>query len=75
MFYRCVRSQRIIEVNDPEDIEQMKTNESYIALTGDNNGLQTNEKDAIETPVAEKEVVPTGARRRGRPARVANEVI
>lgn len=61
MFYRCVRSGKTIEFNDPEDIEQMKTNESYTPievstyLQGNSNGLQeTNEKESAQVTKAQE---------------------
>lgn len=55
MLYRCLRSGRTVEINDPEDIEKMKDNESYVIAEvsahsqGEQHGLQeTNEKDAVE---------------------------
>ena len=46
MLFKCVRSGRTMEVNDPEDIVQMKTNESYVIVEvsahsqGDSDGLR-----------------------------------
>lgn len=68
MLYRCIRSGRTMEFNDPEDIEQMKTNESYVPIEvsthsqGEPHGLQqTNEKDAVEVSSKAPQV------KRGRP--------
>ena len=67
MLFKCVRSGRTMEVNDPEDIVQMKTNESYVIVEasvvsvvsahsqGDSDGLR---KETEEVPVKNADSAP-----------------
>lgn len=71
MLFKCIRSGRTMEVTDPEDIVQMKSNESYIEVSahshGEQHGLQETAQREVEAP--RQDAVPV--KRRGRPARVA----
>ena len=71
MLFKCVRSGRTMEVNDPEDIVQMKTNESYVIVEvsavsahsqGDSDGLR---KETKEVPVQNADAAPE-VKKRGR---------
>lgn len=82
MLYRCVRSGRVMEVTDPENIEQMKTNESYVVVQqqeiakevsahsqGDSDGLRKKEEVTVENADA-----PSQVKKRGRPAKAPQAV-
>ena len=69
MLFKCVRSGRTMEVNDPEDIVQMKTNESYVIVEvsahsqGEQDGLR---KETEEVPVQNADATPK-VKKLGRP--------
>ena len=72
MLFKCVRSGRTMEVNDPEDIVQMKTNESYVIVEvsvvsaysqGDGDGLR---KETKEVPIKNADAAPK-VKKLGRP--------
>ena len=72
MLFKCVRSGRTMEVNDPEDIVQMKTNESYVIVEvsavsahsqGEQDGLR---KETEEVPVQNADAAPK-VKKLGRP--------
>lgn len=73
MLFKCVRSGRTMEVNDPEDIVQMKTNESYIIVEvsahsqGDSDGLR---KETQEVTFQNADAAPE-VKKRGRPRKEA----
>lgn len=68
-----------MEFNDPEDIEQMKTNESYVVVPaqevsahsqGDQDGLR---KETQEVTVQNSDAT-SQVKKRGRPAKVTQAV-
>ena len=87
MLYKCVRSGRTMEVTNPDDIIQMKTNESYIALepypvapesTAEVSTHSQGEQDGLrkkaqEVPVQNADAPPQ-VKKRGSPARVQQVV-
>lgn len=68
MFYKCIRSGNTLEVTDPEDIEKMKTNESYV-LIGDSSEKASQEEIPVQNADA-----PSQVKQRGRPAKVKHVV-
>jgi hypothetical protein len=67
MLFKCKRSGNTINVEQPDDIERMKTHEEYTQVSthsqGEQDGLRKKAQDA-EAPEAE---VLTVAKKRGRP--------
>ena len=75
MLFKCVRSGRTMEVNDPEDIVQMKTNESYVIVEvsaysqGEQDGLR---KETEEVTIQNADAAPE-VKKRGRPAKAVQQ--
>jgi len=73
MLFRCKRSGNTINIEQPDDIERMKTHEEYTQVSthsqGEQHGLQETQQDA-KAPEAEVKQ----PKRRGRPARQVEPV-
>jgi hypothetical protein len=77
MLFKCKRSGNTINVEQPDDIERMKTHEEYTQVVpqvsthsqGEQHGLQEEQQDA-KAPEAEVKQ----PKRRGRPARQVEQV-
>lgn len=86
MLYKCVRSGRTMEVTNPDDIIQMKTNESYIALepypipsesTVEVSTHSQGDSDGLrkkEEVTVENADAPSQVKKRGRPAKAPQAV-
>jgi hypothetical protein len=77
MLFKCKRSGNTINVEQPDDIERMKTHEEYTQVSthsqGEQDGLRKKAQDA-EAPEAEVKALTQSQqlhqpKRRGRPAR------
>lgn len=68
MLYRCIRSGRTMEFNDPEDIEQMKTNESYVPIevSTHSQGEQDGMRNEVKEDAQQGQEAPQ-VKKRGRP--------
>lgn len=81
--FKCKRSGNTINVEQPDDIERMKTHEEYTQVTiqvsthsqGEQHGLQEIAQDA-EAPEAEVKALTQlqQPKRRGRPAKQVEQV-
>ena len=75
MLFRCVRSGRTMEITDPDNIVQMRNNESYVEVSaysqGEQNGLR---KETEEVPVQNADAAPK-VKRLGRPRKNTELVI
>lgn len=68
MLFKCLRSGNTVEINDPEDIERMKTHEGYIlANQGDNHGLQKTPCPESSDACSGQDAEAKEVKKRGRP--------
>jgi len=84
MLFKCKRSGNTINVEQPDDIERMKTHEEYTQVTpqvsthsqGEQHGLQEIAQDAKATEAEVKAEVQQvqQPKRRGRPAKQVEQV-
>lgn len=59
-LFRCLRSGRTVEFTDPEDIEKMKDNESYVKVSTHSQGEQdgtTETKKEVSVQDAQEKVL------------------
>mgnify|MGYP001023408799 CR=1 FL=1 len=68
MLYRCLRSGRTVEINDPEDIEKMKDNESYVIaeVSAHSQGEQDGMRNEVKEDAQQGQEAPQ-VKKRGRP--------
>jgi len=76
MLFKCKRSGNTINIEQPDDIERMKTHEEYTQVSthsqGEQHGLQEEQQDA-KAPEAEVKQSQQ-PKRRGRPAKQVEQV-
>ena len=63
MLFKCLRSGNTVEIDQPDDIDRMKTHEGYIQVQEINHGLQTEDAEAHPDQSPEAKEV----KKRGRP--------
>lgn len=65
MLFKCLRSGNTVNIDDPEDIERMKTHEGYEVVNHKetDHGLQTEDAEAFQSEAPEAKEV----KKRGRP--------
>lgn len=65
-LFRCLRSGRTVEFTDPEDIEKMKDNESYVKVSTHSQGEQDVMRNKVKEDAQQGQEAPQ-VKKRGRP--------
>lgn len=65
-LFRCLRSGRTVEFTDPEDIEKMKDNESYVKVSTHSQGEQDGMRNEVKEDAQQGQEAPQ-VKKRGRP--------